>query len=387
MVKKIVISSILLIALGFSLGCGKIKPGNTESGTEETIRAAVAVVRIAPSTDYYEAVGTVKAETASTLSGKLMGTIKTVNVREGDRITKGQLLILIDDRQVSAQLKQAKAALEEASQSEAAAISARDAAKAGNELAQATYKRYLKLIEDSAASRQEFEEIEMRSRQADAALKQSEAALEAAKERVKEAEAGVTSADVSRKDAEISAPFDGIVTARMVDVGDLSSPGTPFLNVEKLGTLEVEAIIPEDCISLITPQQDLDVVMPILQDKPIKGKVKAIINAADPQSRTFIIKVDLPEVAGMHSGMFARINIPRGAENMLLIPSSALVLQGQLTGIFVLDDEQTAHFRIIRTGRKAGDLVEVISGVKDGTYYVVSPPPDLKDGMKVEAAL
>jgi multidrug efflux pump subunit AcrA (membrane-fusion protein) len=71
---------------------------------------------------------------------------------------------------------------------------------------------------------------------------------------------------------------------------------------------------------------------------------------------------------------------------MLLVPSSALVLQGQLTGIFVLDEENSAHFRIIRTGRKTGDLVEVISGIKDGTYYVVSPPVELKDGMKVEAS-
>jgi len=385
--KRIMILLSVLTALGISQGCGKIEPGNTAGRAGQPVKTAVAMSRAASSRNYYEAVGTVKAETASTLSGKLMGAIRAVNVREGDHVTKGQVLILIDDRQVAAQLKQAKAALEEASRSETAAMSARDAASAGAQLAQSTYRRYLNLIQDNAASRQEFEEIEMRSRQSEAALKQAEADLEGSKERVKEAEAGVASADVSRRDAEISAPFDGIITARMVDVGDLSAPGTPFLEIEKSGALEVEAIIPEDYISVITPQQDLDVVIPVLQDKPIQGKVKSIITAADPQSRTYIIKVEIPVVTGMHSGMFARINIPSDAENMLLLPSSALVLQGQLTGIFVLDEEKTAHFRIIRTGRKTGDLVEVISGIKDGTSYVVSPPVELKDGMKVEASL
>ena len=386
MVKKIIVSSILLAALNLTSGCDRIKPGNTETEAGQAIRATVAVMKLVPSNDYYEAVGTVKAETASTLSGKLFGTIKAVNVREGDSITKGQPLILIDDRQVAAQLKQAKAALEEASRSEAAAASARDAARAGAQMAQATYRRFQKLIEDNAASRQEFEEVEMRSHQADAALRQTEEALEAAKERVKEADAVVASADVSRKDAEISAPFDGIVTARMVDVGALSSPGTQFLNIEKSGAMEVDAIIPEECIQMIKLHQDLDVNIPALQEIPIKGKVKSIITAADPQSRTFIVKVALPETAGLHSGMFARINMPAKEKEMFMIPSSALVLQGQLTGIFVLDAEKTAHFRIIRTGRKIGEQVEVISGIKEETYYIVSPPIELKEGMKVEAA-
>jgi multidrug efflux pump subunit AcrA (membrane-fusion protein) len=84
--------------------------------------------------------------------------------------------------------------------------------------------------------------------------------------------------------------------------------------------------------------------------------------------------------------MFARINIPRDGKEAFMIPSSALILQGQLTGIFVLNAEKTAHFRIIRTGRKIGEQVEIISGIKEGTCYVVSPPAELKEGMKVEAA-
>lgn len=386
MVKKIIVALILLTALCHISCCGGNGSGNAEGDAEHAVKASIDVARIAAAPVYYEAVGTVKAETASTLSGKILGAIKAVNVREGDRITEGQLLILIDARQVAARLQEAKAALGEALRSEAAALSAKDAAKAGAELAQVTYNRYLKLKEDNAASLQEFDQIEIRSRQAEAGLKQAEAALEAAGQKVKQAEASTASAEVARMDAEISAPFDGVVTARMVDVGDLASPGTPLLSIEKAGSLEIDAIIPEDCIRMINPDQDLEVIIPALQDRSIQGKVKSIITAADPKSRTFTIKVSLPEVAGLHSGMFARINIPTAFEDMLLISPSALVLQGQLTGIFILNEEKRARFRIIRTGRKTGGQVEIISGLKAGTYYVISPPAGLKDGIKVESA-
>jgi len=381
---SLISAALISAALVVLSGCNGIEPGNTERGAERSIKASVAKARTEFSPDYYEAVGTVKAEMVSTLSGKIMGTIKAVNAREGDRVIKGQVLISIDDRQVSAQLQQAKAALKEALQAEVAAFSARDAAKAGADLAQVTYNRYLKLMEDNASSKQEFDQIVLNLRQAGAALKEAEAVLEAAGQRVKQSEAAVASAEVAQRDAEITAPFDGVVIARMVDVGDLSSPGRPLLTVEKSGSVEIEAIIPEDRIQLISLNQSLDVVLNRLQVSSFQGTVKSIVTAADPRSRTFIVKIAIPYDAGIHSGMFARILIPSGLDSMLLLPSSAVVIHGQLSGVFILDEDMIARFRIIRTGRTTGDSVEVISGLRDGTSYVISPPPGLKDGDRVE---
>jgi hypothetical protein len=107
---------------------------------------------------------------------------------------------------------------------------------------------------------------------------------------------------------------------------------------------------------------------------------------ADQRSRSFTVKVILPETALLRSGMFARAGIPVGEGGMLLIPESALVAQGQLTGYFLVDDTAIARFRLMRTGRHFKDQIEIISGMKPGTRYVVSPPAVLKDGMKVEAA-
>jgi RND family efflux transporter MFP subunit len=386
MLNRMTLLFYLLTAMGLFQGCGKIEPGNTAGDSGQAVRTAIAVAGSSSSRGYSEAVGTVKAETASTLSGKLLGAVRAVNVREGDHVARGQILIVIDDRQVSAQLQQAEAALEEAFKGETAAAAAMDAARAGAELAQSTYRRYQKLMEDNASSRQEFEEVEMRSLQAEAALKQAEAAHEAAKEGVKKAEATVSFAEVSKKDSEISAPFDGVITARMVDVGDLSAPGTPLLSIEKSGALEIEAIIPEDRIQMIAPMQDLDVVIPVLQNTSVKGTVKSIVTAADPRSRTFIVRIGVPEISGLHSGIFARIRVPSGPDRMIMVPSSAVVTQGQLTGLFIIDDDMIARFRIVRLGRRTGDSFEVISGIRDGARYVLFPPAGFKDGTRVEAS-
>jgi RND family efflux transporter MFP subunit len=383
---KIFIFILFLATMYFVYGCGKIKPGNTDEELKGTIKTVLATAKQASSKNYYKAVGTVRAKTTSTLSSKLMGTVKAVNVREGDVIKTGQELISIDARQVAAQLSQVKALMEEAKRAESAAISAKDAAQAGADLAQAAYKRYLKLIADNAVSKQDFDGVEARTRQADAALKQAEAGLEAARQRVRETEAAVESADVSRKDAAVMAPYDGIVTAKMVEPGDLAAPGTPLLVIEKAGGLEVDVVIPEAHIQAIKQDQELDIIIPDMQEKALKGLVRAIVPAADPQSRSFIIKVELPFSEGIRSGIFARVNIPLSDESMLMIPSSAVVSQGQLTGVFAVDEKGEVRYRLIRTGRKTNGSIEVISGLNDGTRYVVSPPPGLKDGMKAEAS-
>lgn len=372
----------------FFTGCNdKIEPGTTQTGPPSSIKTAVAEAAITNQPFVYEALGTITARTASTLSGKIMGTVKAVNVREGDSVRQGDILVVLDKRQVDAGLRQSEAGLSEAGKAETAARSAMTAARAGAELAQATYKRYEKLYKEESATRQEFEEVEARHRQAQAALSQAEAMVAAAQSRVQQARAAVSGADISQKDATILAPYDGIVTAKMITVGDLASPGTPLLTLEKKGGFQAELVLPEHHIQAVRIGQSLEVSIPAQQDSPLMtGTVDTIVPMADQRSRSFTVKVNLPETAVLRSGMFARASIPVGEGGMLLIPESALVVQGQLTGYFLVDDARIARFRLMRTGRHFGNQIEIVSGMKAGTRYVVSPPEQLKDGMKVEDA-
>jgi multidrug efflux pump subunit AcrA (membrane-fusion protein) len=333
----------------------------------------------------YEAVGTVHSATTSILSSTLLGTVKEIRIQEGDQVKQGDTLVVIDKRQVTAQLRQAQAALGEARRAEAATVSARDAAVAGAQLARATYERYLNLIKEDSASRQEFDEVEARHRQAQASLKQAEQMLAAARYRVQQAEAAVSAAGVTSDDAAILAPYDGIVTAKMSEVGDLATPGTPFLTLERTEGYQVDAVMPETYFSAVRLKQNVMIHIPALGDPLLEGSVETIVPAADQRSRSFLVKIALPVDKAIRSGMFARVIVKTGEEQMMLIPASAVVLQGQLTGIFIVDDNQIARFRLIRTGRRLADAVEIITGLEEGQGFVVKPPPTLADGARVEA--
>lgn len=382
---RIQISLIFLSIVVVFMGCGeKIEPGTTAKGPGKSVPAQVETARVSRQPFMYEAVGTVVARTASTLSSQMMGTVQAVNFREGDRVKKDDLLVVLDQRQVTAGLDRAQAGLNEALRAEASAESARKAAKAGAELAKSTYERYQKLIKENSASRQEFEEVESRHRQAQAALAQTESMLAAASSRVEQARAAVQSASASKKDAKIFSPYDGTITAKMINVGDLASPGTPFLTIEKEDAFCADLVLPEHHIQAVKLDQEVNVTIPALNDTVLTGTVGRIVPAADIKSRSFLVKVALPENDQLKSGMFARIAIPVGEAGLLMLPSKAVVNQGQLTGVHVLDKDQIAHFRLIRTGKHYGDAVEVLSGIAEGDRYVVSAPPNLNDGDKVE---
>ncbi|MEE9496007.1 MAG: efflux RND transporter periplasmic adaptor subunit, partial [Desulfobacterales bacterium] len=191
-------------------------------------------------------------------------------------------------------------------------------------------------------------------------------------------------AQIGKKDATVRAPYNGKVTKKMVDVGDLAAPGTPFLTLEKEGVYGVVLVLPEKHIRSVRLKQKVMVKIPSLQDRSLEGFIGRIDPSVDQKSRSFRVRVALPEDKDVLSGMFARVEIPVGEAGMLMIPSTAVVHEGQLTGIYLVDAHQIARFRLIRIGRTFGDSVEVVSGLKDGDHYVVVPPLDLVDGAKVE---
>jgi len=385
MLQKHCLSITLFSILIFLAGCGdKIEPGTTKRANKKVVKVSVAVVREVKQPFIYEAVGTVEARTSSTLSSKLMGTVTSVHVREGDVVKSGDLLVVIDKRQVTAELRKAEATFAEAKRAEASARSAQASAKAGFEFAKATYNRYLKLREEESASRQEFDKNEALYRQAEASFSQAVAMVDAARHRVQQAQAAVAVATVEKKDAWVRAPYDGKVTAKMIDVGDLASPGTPLINLEKQGVYCVVFVLPEKHFPSVYLKQKVKVKTPSLQEKTLEGVIDRIDPSTDRKSRSFRVRAMLPEDNAVRSGMFAKVEIPVGEVGKLMIPSTAVKYEGQLTGIYLIDAYQIAHFRLIRVGKTFGDKIEVVSGLKDGDAYIVIPPPDMEDGAKVE---
>lgn len=378
--------SIFLSLISFFWGCEeKIEPGRTVTSSAPVVKATVAVAQITRQPRTYEAVGTVVAGTAATVSSKVMGVVKQVHVKEGDTVRKGDLLATIDDTTFQNQLREAEASLGEARKAEAAALSAVESAKAGSDLAHTTYLRYHNLLADQSVSRQEFDEAEARERQSRAALAQACDLAQAARERVKQAEAAVSGAAVPIRDAAIRASYDGVVTAKWIEEGGLASPGTPVLALEKAEGYRAELVVPEAYYHAMKVNEKVKLRIPAMGDRSVEGVIGVIVPAADPQSRSFVVKVDIPRGEGVRAGMFVRAAITTSKEDLVLAPATAIVHQGGLTGVYLMTPDRTARFRLVRTGRAFGDRLEVISGLKPGDTFVVAPPPQMLDGTRVEA--
>jgi RND family efflux transporter MFP subunit len=340
---KMMLPGLTLVLFIVVTGCGeKIGPGTTAPAEPTVIRAPVGVAAVTQQPFLYEAVGTITARTASTISSKLMGVVRDVHVREGDRVKKGDLLVTIDQRQVKAQLENALA----------------NAAVAEKE-----YLRYRQLLKEQSASQQEFDRAEAQHRQAQAA---------------------VAAAQVGQRDARVRAPYDGQVVAKMINRGDLASPGTPFLTIEQGGLFNTDLVLPERHIQAVTEGLPVKVVVPALDDAAFTGTVGRIVPSADARSRSFQVKVYMPAGPDLKSGMFARVSIPLGGTGMLLISQTAISREGQLDGVYVVDDGQIAHLRLVRTGKIVGEQIEIVSGLKQGQRYITLIPPQMRDGMKVE---
>ncbi|MCB2194199.1 MAG: efflux RND transporter periplasmic adaptor subunit [Deltaproteobacteria bacterium] len=376
---------LFLFALGGLSGCGeKIEPGTTPSTPGPTVKAAVAEARISQQPLIYEAVGTIQPRTASTLSSKVMGAVLHIRVKEGDVVKAGEELVVLDSRWITTQLQQAEAGLAEARKAETAALAALDAAKAHAVRAEKAFERTRKLLEGEAATREDFEAAQAAYSSAGAGVSGALAMLEASRYRVKQAQAAVEGARVSLKDTVILSPYDGKVTAKMMEEGDMAAPGTPLLVLEKEGEYQADVILPETYIRGIRKDQKVQVEIPSVSEQAFTGTVETIVPRADVKSRTFLLKVTLPEHLSLKPGLFARVAVPVGEDHLLLVPSSAVVSQGQLRGIYLLNKENVARFRLIRTGRTFGDRIEIVTGLDGGDRFLVSPPPQTVDGARIE---
>jgi RND family efflux transporter MFP subunit len=376
----------IIISIGLIFfGCEeKIPPGTTEKPTGPTVAVQTMLVESDVHPVWYDAVGSVKAQVSATISSKVMGTVTALNVTEGDVIQQGDTLVVIDARQATAMLDQANASLAGAKKARAAAISALNGAKAGEEQANLTLQRGKKMLAGEAITPQDFEIIESRYKQARAAYAQAQSMVAASRQRVKQAAAAVENARISEKDTRVIAPFDGEIIAKNIHVGDLASPGTPLLTVENTDAFRVDLVVPEAYIQTIEAGQTVDVRISAISETPVTGIVLVVVPAADQISRTFIVQVGIDPIENIRSGMFARVTLPIGEKQMIRIPASALVRQGQLTGLFIVDETQTARFRLVRTGISFDHQVEIISGLKAGTQIVTAPPPKLLNGSPVE---
>ncbi len=356
-----------LLCLGLSiLAAGLVACSNeprTKPAAPETVtRVAVIAVQRTSVPDWLEAPGTVQAAQTSQVSSQMTATITQMRAHEGDRVQSQQVLAVLDDTQP-------RAAMQAATAAEAASQNDVSGAESELTLAESTMKRYQQLYDKKSVSPQEFDEIKARYQRALARRDMARAGQQ-------QANAELARARASLGYAQIRAPFAGIVTERKADTGTLASPGMPLFTIEDTRSYRLEVTVDESDIAIVrmggaTPATP--VTIDALGSAELRGKVVQIVPAADPASRTFLVKVQLPADARLRSGLFGRARFSRGQRTALVIPDSSIVRRGQLQGVYVIDAGQIAALRYVTLGKTAGQQTEVLSGLQDGERLIAAP--------------
>ncbi|NWF52395.1 MAG: efflux RND transporter periplasmic adaptor subunit [Nitrospirae bacterium] len=342
----IVTSYFLLVS-----GCkDKVKPGTAEVKRQVVTGVTLAEVHPSQVDEYYETSGTVKAKTISIVASRVMGTVTSVKVKEGDRVHAGQVLMTIDDRDIVQRVKAAEKAVE--------------AAKQNKSLSDITYQRYKNLYDEKAISQQEIDQIETQKKVSDMEYERAMAML--------------AEAQVNHGFTRITAPISGIITEKKIELGSMAIPGIPILTVEDNSYFRIEANVDERLSGKLKRGMPVDVIIDSI-GKQVKGRISEIVPAIDPMSRTFLIKVDL-KMPSLKTGIYGKVLIPEGKKESILIPQKAIVEKGQLVGVYVVDNKGITTYRLIKTGKKYGEQIEILSGLSSGEKIIVGGVEKAVDG-------
>ena len=388
--------SIILLFVLLATACGKKHEAATEKPAVVS-GISTELVSNSSTSDYYEAVGTVRAKTSTVLSAKVVGSITALHAREGDRVRAGQTLIEIDNRDARTQVSKAQAGVREAQtgtdevdKNIRAAESAKAAAEASKALAASTLKRYQVLRERQSVSPQEFDEVETKYKVAVVEVERAERMLQSLTARknmvlarIDSAKADVDVAQVQVGYARVTSPINGVVITRHAEVGSLAAPGTPLLTIED-SNYRLEAAVEESQLRNIRLGATAIVTIDALGQEEISGRVVEIVPAADPASRSYTVKIDIPGKSLLRSGLFGKARFVSGEREILAVPSKAILQRGQLNYVYVVDASGIARMRLITLGKQSGDRVEVLSGLSHSERIVSDGTLLNREGVKVQ---
>lgn len=319
----------------FLVGCG----GGYPVPTLEVAEPVSLEWRIVESREvpvYEEVVGTVRPRKEAQVAAKVTGRILKIDAIPGTRVKTGEVIANIDAGELEASLTRARAAF----------------AQAERDLA-----RFLSLRESGAIALSDYEQAESRERMAAATVQEIKTLVDS---------------------ASVTAPFDGTITRRYLEPGDFGAPGRPLFSMEDSSLLRLEINVAEALSGAMAVGGKLRVEIGGAGAN-LEGVISEVAPSADVGSRTFLVKLDLPNTEALRAGQFGRAFLPRGKRAALSVPDSALISRGQMDYVFVSADKM-ARLRIVRTGQKAGGETEILAGLDSGETILVDPPAALQDG-------
>jgi len=300
--------------------------------------------------------GSVVSDDRVDLSSRVVGFITRMDVREGERVRRGDILVEIDRADIDDAIRQGEAGV----------------LAATAELADARHDEETFALGASQgwASNDARRKIQVRRVLAEAGLAKAEASLVAAKSQL----AYTT----------ITAPVDGVIVSRYKHSGDMAVIGAPILTIESRQTLLFKVFVPEGSVRRITTGLAAVVRLDALPGVAIQGPVCRVVPSGDPVTRRYEVDVALPGASEALPGMFGRAEFAMGTAFAIAAPRQALVRRGGLDGVFVVDERSTIHFRWVRLGgRECSGFVEVTAGLSAGERILASADETVREGASV----
>lgn len=328
------LSSIPAMAVGLFLsGCGQSGEPARETSASPSVSVRAITVEERPHTRHQGLPGTVMPAEQAMVAAKLMATVDRADFEIGQQVAAGDLLVTLKADEVGARVAQAEAAVAQVERN---------------------LQRERRLLAQKATTPETVRTLE---------------------DELRKARAQLAEATTMQSYTRVTAPFDGIITAKRIRRGDLAKPGMPLLQIQGQNNMEVEVEVPDSLASL--PMQTSVIIEAAGQQ--FSATLSEWSPAADPASRTRTAKLTLPADTPLHSGQYVRVLWPAGQTRSIWIPESAVSRLGQLERVFLFRDNKV-HLQLVKTGlRKEGSL-QVRSGLQPGQKLVLDPPENLRDG-------
>lgn len=319
--------------------CKAEQPGEKEAVQLPPQQVTVRAVEQVPVANQIEIIGTVEAVYRAEISAKVSGTITALPMVLGSVVRKGDLLLEISAGEIDARLQQSRAQLSQA---------------------QRNLAREKKLLVQNAATAETVKSLE---------------------ESLAIAEAANQEALIMQGYTRLLAPFDGRVTRKLANIGDLATPGKPLLNIEDESHLQVITDVPEAMILQVKQGDVLSLTVPSA-GLTVPGTVAEVAPTTNPTTRSGPVKINIASHPHLRPGQFVRVALSQQSIKTLIVPRTALVSSGQMEQLFVVEKD-TARLRLVRSGAKYGEAIEILSGITAGEQVIVTGQSSIQDGQPV----
>jgi RND family efflux transporter MFP subunit len=351
--RNIIICFVLSILLS---GCSKDPPVYSKT-PPSVYQFPVTEVKVENIPVYYSTIGSVVSDTRIEISSRITGFINNITVHEGMRVHSGKLLIIIDNSDVEGAINQIKSSV----------------------------AKCTGILIDAETDVERFNALFTHGCVSDNTLRKVLLQRDIARNNLDEAKASLQTAISQRKYTRIICPVNGVVVNRQKRAGDLATPGVPILTIESAQALLFDTYIPESYMANIGVGDEVSVDIDALE-KSFKGNVARIVPSGDPASRSYQVKITIPVIDGLLPGMFGRAKFFISHHKSPVVKRTHICVRGGLTGVFLLDQDNSVKFRWLRIARQWQDNLEVSAGLTGGERIVAGHFPELREGDIVREA-